>query len=189
MPSTEPAWSVRVFLDIDGVLNAVTRRPDPRQWPDWQEGEADGFIIRYSPTVGRFFRALAEDPAVDLCWLTTWESRANQHIGPMLGIPELPVAGLRPEFEQRSWKLEIVQNWYRRDRLPLVWLDDDLDRLAEGEATEWLDSLAPHALGIRTDESKGLTRRHLDAVARFIDLHRPPAGVPQGFGAPAARRR
>jgi hypothetical protein len=189
MPSTDTDRSVRVFLDIDGVLNAVTRRPDPRQWPDWREGRAEGFTIRYSPTVGRFFRALAEDPAVGLCWLTTWESRANQYIGPMLGIPELPVAGVRPTYERGSWKLEVVQDWYRRDGLPFVWLDDDLDRLADGEATAWLDSLSGHALGVRTDLSKGLTRRDLDAVSRFIDRHRPPAGPPRGFGAPAARRR
>ena len=58
--SAPPLW----LLDVDGVLNAVTGKPDRTVWPDWQHGSAgaDGqsWPIWVSPTVSATVRRVHE---------------------------------------------------------------------------------------------------------------------------------
>jgi hypothetical protein len=64
-----------------------------------------------------------EEHGVELVWCTTWERDANVHIGPHIGLPELPV--IEFGFTATDWKFGAVLR-YAEDR-PLVWLDDDFE--------------------------------------------------------------
>lgn len=92
-PGTAPLW----LLDVDGVLNAVTSKPDPTVWDDWQHGEAHAqggtWPICFSPTVMRTIRRLSEGGFVDVRWLTTWKAAANGDLIELLGLPAFSVAG------------------------------------------------------------------------------------------------
>jgi hypothetical protein len=86
-----PVW----LLDVDGVLNAVTRTPDWSLWDDWRRGTAtaDGtaWPIWFSPTVVATVRRLHESGLVEARWLTTWGAYANVELRELLGMPPLGV--------------------------------------------------------------------------------------------------
>ena len=98
-----------LFLDVDDPLNPFaakpTRRPDgyekhrmaPRRWMEaereWLRAKGRPFK-RAKPL--RVWLNPAHGPAlldlpVELVWATTWEQEANEWIGPVLGLPALPV--------------------------------------------------------------------------------------------------
>lgn len=158
---------VRVLLDVDGVLNAVPGKTD--DWTDWREGKAHNFRINWSPTVAKFIRGLAETPGVEVSWLTTWADLANQHICPLLDLPECIVAGAPPFREHRWWKFDIAQELWEATQIPFVWIDDDLGGFYDDGAAEWIGTLNGHGLGIRPDHTKGLTQRLLSEIEVFVD--------------------
>jgi hypothetical protein len=90
-PPLPPLW----LLDVDGVLNAVTRSPDRAIWPDWRRGRAvaDGvaWSICFSPSATRAIRTLHESGLVEVRWLTTWREYANAELRRLLDLPELAV--------------------------------------------------------------------------------------------------
>ncbi|WP_088317347.1 HAD domain-containing protein [Kineosporia sp. R_H_3] len=94
-----PLW----FLDVDGVVNAISAQPDPAVWNDWSTGRAtvDGrpWTIRFSPTVTSTVARLHTEGLAEVCWLTTWGHAVNDDLRVVLGLPELPVAGT---FEEGS---------------------------------------------------------------------------------------
>lgn len=167
----------RIFLDVDGVLNAVTKKPDPSQWPEWRDAECMGFTIRYAPEVGRRLGALAALPGVELRWLTTWEHDANEWIAPLFDWPKALVMERHDIEAHRSgllvatsgwWKFDEVKALHEEDPVPFVWIDDDLG-FADCGATDWLRTLDKGTwCGIRTVGHKGLTDRLLTEVERFV---------------------
>jgi hypothetical protein len=161
------AVRVRILLDVDGVLNAVTPNPDPEQWPDWNVVKVNGFRICYSPTVGRFFRRMAETEGVELQWLTTWGHTANEELCEVLDIPVCDVAGAPPLQEKHWWKLQVAKALWEGDHVPFVWIDDDLGGDDDG-AAEWITSLRPYSIGIKPDWRRGLTQRLLDEIETFV---------------------
>lgn len=160
---------VRILLDVDGVLNAVTRDPDPSQWGDWQTEVVRGFTITFSRSVGAALTRLAETPGVEIQWLTTWAEMANDHISPLVGIPICTVAGAPPWREVEWWKLVVARDLYEADSTPFVWIDDDLGSQSDDGASRWVQSLNGRALGIRPDTRKGLTPRLLSEVEQFVN--------------------
>ncbi|MFI1095331.1 hypothetical protein [Streptomyces sp. NPDC020917] len=124
-----------LFLDVDGPLNPYAAQPERRP-----EGyvtirvpwEGDG--LRSPARLLRVWLNPAHGPALmdldyDLCWATTWMERANQWIGPVLGLPELPFVdfgdrlfALRPDGVH--WKAESLVA-YAAGR-PFAWVDDEL---------------------------------------------------------------
>lgn len=161
---------VRILLDVDGVLHAVTNTPDPEQWPDWEEAAPNGNHIHYSPSVGRFFRHMAETDHVEIQWLTTWGPMANEELRELLDMPVLDVAGMPPLREDTWWKLEVAKALWEADHVPFVWIDDDLGSNSDDGAAEWIVSLGRYAIGIKPDWRKGLTRRQLDDIEAFVLL-------------------
>lgn len=153
-----PLW----LLDVDGVLNAVNLLQDLKaleentSWPDYCEGRAESgrspghtYNIIWSPTLIKRITALHESGTVDIRWLTTWETRAQTEIAPLLGLPHFELAGQRDlaaEHRQLTtggdtpgdywWKLPlaraaVVDTPDRR----LIWTDDDLTSVPE--AVQW----------------------------------------------------
>lgn len=165
----------RILLDVDGVLNAVTRAPGDH-WDDWRVEKCMGFPITHSPAVGARLLALAERPEVELIWLTTWEHNANDWIGPLFGWPSFRVLDRHDLIEsptglivstQGWWKLDEAQALWEDDPVPFVWIDDDLG-IGDDGATDWIHSLDGAAIGVRPDSERGLTPNLLDVIEEFV---------------------
>ena len=132
-----------LFLDVDGPLNPYAANPTKR--PEgyetfrffagtWQWGKR-GLRVWLNPEHGKHLLALP----FDLVWGTTWESQANEYIGPAIGLPELPVVHF-PLTE--GTKIPALVRY--ADGRPFAWVDDEITAadLVYAEAT----TTAPHLL-------------------------------------------
>lgn len=168
--------AVRVLLDVDGVINAVTSDPGDH-WDDWNSATCRGFRITYSWKATEILRQLAVIPEVELLWLTTWGESANEWIAPLVGLSDLDVAG-EPPWRQpnRWWKADIAIDLYERDLVPFVWIDDDIDGPFDDGAAAWVRTLDGEGLAIRPDSHKGLTPRLVSEIATFVNIRLEAAG-------------
>jgi hypothetical protein len=171
----KPIW----LLDVDGVLNAVTTKPDANVWPDFKRIDAHAddrsWRIWFSPSVIAFINEMIATDRVDVMWLTTWGGEANGDLREQLGLPVLPVAGTRDGYPSDEWwKLPIARQMHReaaRAGRGVIWTDDDIPY--EAAAKNWLQSILGEddktilAVGPRT--SDGLTPRHLDKIRQYVD--------------------
>lgn len=90
-------------------------------------GERLGLTL--NPAHGRLLRVLAGAAGAELAWATTWEDLANRYIGPVLGLPELPVV-LPCEY---GAKAGTVVPW--TNGRPWVWFDDSGRELEHADSS------------------------------------------------------
>ncbi|MFG2822082.1 HAD domain-containing protein [Kitasatospora sp. NPDC048365] len=135
-----------LLIDVDGPLNPFaakrTRRPagyttyrmspptwvaDMRYWMSangMPHKQVKPLRVWLNPDHGRALRELP----FDLVWATTWQHEANEFIGPVLGLPELPVIGWpepRPEPDGGVfWKTPAITDWVAGR--PFAWVDDQI---------------------------------------------------------------
>jgi len=180
-----PVW----LLDVDGVINACTPKPDPSIWAQdmWREGKAAAdngtFTIRWSTSVVDFIREVAESGRAEVRWHTTWQHHAAA-IEELTGLPSLAVAEA-PEFDSPSayaakaiadgrpdwWKLPTAERVVRDECRPLIWTDDDITSgLWRYDVDAGLRAFAP-ALLVSPNERTGLTPKHLRLIGDFLDIH------------------
>ena len=159
-----------LLIDVDGVLN-----PNPLMGGHLSERfAAQGFSIHkirpkgfqrafnvgLTPLHGEWLLAMTD--VFRLGWATSWEHEANEHIGPKIGLPGLPVA----EVGNRGYKVDGILDLVVND--PFVWLDD----YASPQEKQDLDTLHPSKhLVIDIDPDVGLTQDYLRA-ARDWELNR-----------------
>lgn len=160
---------VRLLLDVDGVLNAVTGRPGAF-YQDWRNDEVYGFNITWSPTVANFVVAL-QDQGVEVQWLTTWGHLANDHLGPVLHLPEYPVLAEVYDFpDDPWWKLVAIRDLHESDPIPFVWIDDDIH--FDPEALEWLGTLPEGSfLAVSPNTREGILPEHIVTITAFVAAH------------------
>ena len=131
-----------LLLDVDGPLNPFAAGSEWLQDSGYalykirvRQESPRTFSVRLNPAHGPRLLALAEETGAELVWATTWEHYANEHIGPRIGLPELPVIEFARKFDDTlrddHWKFDAVLK-YAGDR-PIFWLDDDFDRFDEDE--------------------------------------------------------
>lgn len=158
---------MRIFLDVDGVLNACCHPDDlpDGQWNDFQVASCMGFRILYSPRMGDALRGLG----AEIIWLTTWQDHANQWISPLFGWPHFEVIR-RPERyqEQGWWKSELLQAYVAENPGPFVWIDDDFAYGRMRGEVSWLDSLEYPYLAICPEVNRGLTDQHIQEIKDFM---------------------
>jgi hypothetical protein len=158
-----------LFLDVDGVLNPVCPHPDA----DFDTHTIFGYAVLLSARHGDWLRQLAD--RYELVWATTWEDNANEHIGPALGLPPLPVVhfnGYRPQ--PGDPRVPLMELFSARKWAPIL-------RYAQGRPFAWIDDVIPPRLVrqsllrrdrllIPIDPGQGLQRPHVERL-----LNRPPA--------------
>jgi len=160
-------------LDVDGVLNALNQGATP---PGWEFTTVRGNLpICYNPRHGEQLQKIASDGGAELVWCTIWEDLANEHIAPLVGLPQLPwvtmdesmaavIAERRIKFSQAipvgAVKARAMAV-YAAGR-PVCWLEDEPDAPAEFSSYP-----APH-LVVQTDSFEGLQDIHLAAAAAWL---------------------
>lgn len=170
-----------LLIDVDGPLNAFggpyggVEAPDGYQlhrlhnlsWTDehgraWMKG---GQRLWLNPAHGPMLLTLAD--RVELAWCTAWRENANRFIGPMIGLPELPVVPL-PEgwvaLTDHIWKLPGVEE-YAGDR-PLAWLDDEF-KYADFQWAEKRTAAGSPTLLVHINAAWGIEQKDVDAVAEW----------------------
>lgn len=155
-----------ILLDVDGVLNPVTRsHRGYRKFRARPHGIT--FRLWLNAAHGRMLLDLAEASGAELIWATYWCDDANEWIAPRVGLPRLPFVPIpqRPldtEFSLGGWKARHVARW--AEGRPFVWFDDLLD------VSECLASEA--GLGryhvVRVDPRKGLHEGHLEQARSWL---------------------
>jgi hypothetical protein len=155
---SEPRRRPLVFLDVDGTLLPVGGAQTPLgidEWDAWQ-GTGNPQLAKIDRAYGPRLLALP----CELVWATAWMHDANEVISPLLGLPQLPVAGLPDDPDQYDYEIGAVLHWKTRALVemaagrPFAWVDDEI-----GEPDHaWV---AEHhrgpALLHRVDSGPGLT--------------------------------
>lgn len=178
----KPVW----LLDVDGVINASTAMPDTDVWPQWRTGWAaavgSSWPITWAPPVVDAINRLFLAGRADIRWLTTWLDEANDSLGRLVGLPELPVVprfnkagagggphgflGVRAGATDRWWKLAAARRLLDpQPHRPLVWTDDDL--VWEADARVWAEQRQGPTLLVAPATDVGLTAEHLTAIDEF----------------------
>lgn len=160
-----------LYLDVDGVVN-LGWFTDPGQFEKLRAaGWHAGRVTRDPVGACENFRVVADPgwgPALlglqamgaQLAWATGWGTAANLHIGPLLGLPELPVAPA-----EHGAKAPTVIPW--GGQRPWAWLEDDPGELELEAAVALTRPGVPH-LPVLVDRATGLMRQHVDQVARWL---------------------
>ncbi|MGW4474888.1 HAD domain-containing protein [Nonomuraea sp. NPDC004354] len=118
-----------LFLDVDGPLIPFGA-PQPqvgghsgnRTSPQLRLAGSNPLLSRIDPQHGLRLSALP----CDLVWATTWMADANEVIGPLLGLPELPVVDWPDSDEEGPlhWKTRGLIDWAAGRSF--VWVDDEI---------------------------------------------------------------
>lgn len=155
------------FLDVDGVLNALSLAPGEH----YREAHLNGFPIKWNPAIVEHINEIHSSGRVNIVWLTTWGKDANTFISPALGLPEFEVAADPDDeavetFGRDWWKFKTVQEWHA-DNLHkrFVWTDDDL--AIEREATQW--ARMRNFYIAHPNPYKGLLTNEIDHIRSFIN--------------------
>ena len=187
--STSPGIKpVTWLLDVDGVLNAVARKPDLSVWPAsaWVRLQAQAGGRTYPILAARpvldFVTEVAASDTVEVRWHTTWRHDAVASLAPALGLPELVVEHA-PEFDSRAgsasgyagtysgpawWKLPAARRVIAGGGA-LVWTDDDLARVSVRREVDEEPVPVERALLIAPRTELGLTPAHLREIAAFVE--------------------
>jgi len=166
--------STTIYLDVDGVLNAITSRPPSEKltgWTQWDARRVNSWPIMFSTELIAALNELAARPDVSFKWLTTWQAAAATQLSPALELEGQEWEALEGDLHRWGgrdwWKLRAI----RDDATPkegerFVWIDDDIS--GERPAIEWAQS-RPDVLAISPSQALGLTRDDLDSLTAFID--------------------
>jgi hypothetical protein len=186
----KPVW----LLDIDGVINAVSKRGPAFIWPreTWHTNYCEDalgrvFPILWAEPVRDFIIEMSE--IIEIRWHTTWQHRAQTEIAPALGLPHFEVQDA-PESEmfETQWldlgkgyrEYQIYNGpgypWWKMNaalRLAgegrnIIWTDDDLSVKAGEHFLKNGGNMVDTAL-IGPISEHGLAHKHLEAIRGFTE--------------------
>jgi hypothetical protein len=148
-----------LLIDVDGVLNPFAGR---RTKPAFSTHQLAGFTVRLNPAHGPMLMQFAD--RFDLVWATTWEDQANELIGPIVGLPTLPVIHLGFTSKDRLRHKWPAISAYVGDR-PLVWIDDEPSSDDAGRVQS--RNLHIPTRIVKTHPASGLLPEHTVLIERF----------------------
>lgn len=158
------AVMARLYLDVDGVLNPYVAPGEvPATWPDFREDFLGRRLVVWSPAM---LTAIGQLP-VELVWVTTWESAAEQDFGPELGsrrsrrVLSLAATGLGIFGPKPAVIAEDLQ----ANPAPFVWVDDEVITPA---AIDQLAAFGQPMLTISPNRRIGIEPNHIRQVEAFL---------------------
>jgi hypothetical protein len=181
-----PVW----LLDVDGVINAATKKPDKNVWPlnDWVAGRASNGkrewpILTARPVVD-FIREVHKAGRAEIRWHTTWQEWAHS-LSKLLDLPKFPVQEA-PEWQaflandrvklhdDEWWKIGAALRVVEEEKRPLLWTDDDADSFwnLPADVRRRITSAQP-TLIVAPSSYTGLCRRHLRQIDEFLTDNAP----------------
>lgn len=164
-----------IYLDIDGVLNAVTTMDNPHEhdWDsDWVKKKVNGYWIRYNENMINALNEIAQRDDVEIIWLTTWVDLACTMMSPAIGINGenwrvLDRDDIVKEYFFKWWKLDAIKQDIQETKPErVVWIDDDIKY--ESEASVWINE-QPNFLAISPWVESALTKKNIDEIIEFLD--------------------
>lgn len=151
--------TTRIYLDVDGVLNAYhhsPKKPFPIEesgWERWIKTEAGWdepvyywaagirktssrvkkkrFPIRYSPQLIEALNEIAEMDDVEIVWLTTWSEHAGQGLSSAIGLNGSQWRVLKMPNDE--WT-NIHNPWWKS-----IKLREDIEQNGAPDKLIWLD--------------------------------------------------
>jgi hypothetical protein len=149
----------RLYLDVDGVLNAWYA---DHMWGALKEGVGGVYTIKWAPAMVEELNKLD----VDLVWLTTWRDEAPETIAPLLGV-KLPSRVLHPlsgvtTFPSMWWKFEAVRHDQEQNPGRFLWFDDEL------EIHHVIYAQKTNGLALPVDHNLGITPGQIELAKVFI---------------------
>lgn len=177
------AEKVRIYIDVDGVINAFTTKPAWGEPP--RQDRILGYVITHHKGLIDSLNEIAENDHVEFVWLTTWQNHAVTDLAPVVGLDgpwrALTSENCRPTgyigFQNTAywWKLDsIIEDLHENPVDKFIWIDDELS-LRRG-AQDWYNlhhSEKATGLLISPHDSTGLTP---DDVCGIIDYINGPQG-------------
>jgi hypothetical protein len=162
-------------VDVDGVLNAFRA---VHSTPYLRTAEANGYPITFNPRWGADLLALAARTKAELVWCTTWQDLANEHIAPLVGLPQLPYIPLTMPKMSASvgmTKAFSIARWHEaHGALPFIWFEDEMD--AALHASVYLPDVDHEVVWV--SPQTGLTPAHFEqahnALHRITPIERVP---------------
>jgi hypothetical protein len=145
-----------LFLDVDGVLNAL----DDTVWNDTvvqrvsPYDDPNSYVMHLSPAMGAAIASLN----AEIWWTTTWQHSAHL-IGDIIGVQGRGVLDL----DQRGWKLAAVQRFLADNPRPFLWFEDE----PGWYGTNGFVSDLPNLI-INPDPLTGLTPDDLQDARQFL---------------------
>lgn len=167
--------TVNVYLDVDGIINAVNIQTPPWGWHDSATTTADGSRILYSPSLITELNRLSCLPGIRFHWVTTWDERAGTHLAPAIGLDadHWETVGTRHHYDTALtgwWKLPaIIEHVDATQPDAIVWVDDDL--ATDIEALQWVNAHPLPFLAVSPNCHVGLTRAETRDLADFLEAH------------------
>lgn len=164
----------RIYLDVDGVLNALSKTT-PGAWSpeSWNAKKIRGYVIRWSSELVHILNTINERDDVEFIWLTTWGSWAKDHISPGIGINGTQWRHLTDGVQDSSihgfsrvwWKLIALQEDVEDFDGNILWIDDDFSFYPD--AVEWAVSKGINV--IEPHWSTGLSEDHVELIHMLLD--------------------
>jgi hypothetical protein len=158
----------RLYLDVDGVLNAYYKG----LWGSEQLVGSAGvpsWSIHWNPDMVSALAALITEYDVELVWCTTWREDAPVEIGGLLGFGQdarvlHPLDG-RTTFPSIEWKREAVLAEQILDPSLVIWVDDEIDDavLAVWEENDYSGLL------INPDPQYGIQPDQIEAMRKYLN--------------------
>lgn len=175
-----------VYLDIDGVVNALNPNADVLEkrlqyWSEWKtdiipnEPDADVVIV-HAPELVTRINALAEK--ADVVFLSMWMNSAVDTFAPLVGLNVSEFADADGwnrvseryilSTKERWWKLNLVVERMDDSAQPVVWIDDWMNVGVKKFIEEHAASKGVDILVMKPDERYGLTPTMMNRIDRFI---------------------
>lgn len=152
-----------IFVDVDGVLFPICNNL-PKGYKSFMTTSYKEVFLK--PEHGKWLLDLAAETDSELVWCTFWEHKANEVIGPLIGLPTLavaPIVAWKMSGPNGSWKANSARQFAGNRKW--VQFDD------EGDVGHWLkqfDVPKTQALHVKVGPNMGLSKGNIKQARNFL---------------------
>lgn len=189
-----------LLLDIDGVVNAISRDFPRYAWGTllWQTAEypsnGELFPLMWSRPVIEYLGSLYVQDRVEIRWHTTWQEEAHEFAS-IVGLPEgfasiakapermsSPGIFARQQFlagKPAWWKYPAAERVLVEEKRPLIWIDDEIHSKINERYRANMLGLGDVCL-VCPNQQTGITRKHMRIIEEFLLKMEEPGGALSG---------